>query len=192
MWWTYAKGSYGDRAPTLSKYASFAASGTGGQSIIVIPEADLVVVHRGDTDHNRNVSGTRVWAMVEAILAARTGEPKSQPRLVPLAPVAFASQLPPLAAPSVQPMTEAEVNSLVGEYDIGQPQRVRITKYRGRPFVFMPGRGDAEMFRVAEGQYTIFVVPGVTVAATRDGSGQVTELNVRLGPQTIRARRIGG
>lgn len=190
MWWTYAKNSYGDRYPELNKHASFAASGTGGQAIIVIPDADLVVVHRGDTDHNRNFSGGRVWALVDAVLAARAGKASATPKLTALTPVPFNSQLPAIVLPQVQPMTDAEINSLVGEYDIGQPQRVRITKFSGKPFVFMPGRGDAEIFRTGDGQYTLFVVTGVTMAATRDSAGQVSELNVRLGPQTIRARRV--
>src|SRR6185436_17845931 len=115
------------------------------QAIIVVPEADLVVIHRGDTDHNRNFSGGRVWALVDAVLAAKTGEAKSNPALVPLTPVPFVSQLPPLAEPVVLPMSDDELNSLVGEYEIGQPQRVRVTKFRGKALVFMPGRGDAEM-----------------------------------------------
>lgn len=190
MWWTYAKGSYGDRTPAMNKYASFAASGTGGQAIIVVPEADLVVVHRGDTDHNRNFSGGRVWGMVDAVLAAKTGEAKSNPAFVPLNPVPFVSQLPPLPEPNVLPMSDAEVNALVGEYDMGGPQRMRVTKFRGKPFVFMPGRGDAEMLRIGEWQYTIAIVPGVTIGVIRDATGQVVELSARMGPQPIRARRV--
>jgi CubicO group peptidase (beta-lactamase class C family) len=190
MWWTYDRNSYGDRYATLNKYASYAASGSGGQAIIVIPEAELVVVHRGDTDNNRYIAGERVWALVESVLAARTGSAPTNPRLMPLTPTPFASQLPPLARPAVLPMSDSEVDALVGEYDIGQPARVRITKFRGKPFVFMPGRGDAEMFRVGDGQYTIFVVAGVTIAAERDGSSPVSGLNVRMGNQTIRARRV--
>jgi CubicO group peptidase (beta-lactamase class C family) len=190
MWWTYAKGSYGDRAPTLNRYASFAGSGTGGQAIIVVPEAELVVVHRGDTDHNRNVSGARVWGLVEGILAAKTGEAKSNPSLVPVTPIAFTSQLPAEPEPKLQPMSDAEVSSLVGNYDIGQAEPVRVTAFRGKPYVYMPGRGDAEIFRVGDGQYTLLVVSGVNLSVTRDASGAVSEMTVRMGPQTIRARRM--
>jgi hypothetical protein len=190
MWWTYAKNSYGERYPTLNGFASYAASGSGGQAIIVVPDADLVVVHRGDTDHDRNVSGGRVWAMVDQILAARSGDPKPNPKLVPVTPVPFVSQLPPLPTPTILPMSDAEIDGLIGEYDIGGPAHIRVTKFRGRPFLFMPGRGDAELFRVGDGQYIIAIVPGVTIAADRDASGLLTGLTARMGNQVIRARRV--
>jgi hypothetical protein len=65
-----------------------------------------------------------------------------------------------------------------------------VTKFRGRPFLFMPGRGDAELIRVGDGQYIIAIVPGVTIAADRDASGQLTGLTARIGNQVIRARRV--
>lgn len=190
MWWTYAAGSYGPRAPTLARYASYAASGSGGQAIIVVPEAELVVVHRGDTDHNRYFPGGGVWGLVEQVLAARTGEPRPAPRLVELSPLPYESQLPPMVRPAVLPMSAGEVDALVGEYDIGQPARVRVTKFLDRPFVFMPGRGDAEMMKVGPGRYTLFVVPGVTIATESDSAGRVSVLNVRMGNTPITARRI--
>lgn len=190
MWWTYAKRSYGDRYPALNRYDAYAASGTGGQAIIVVPEAELVVVHRGDTDHDRNVSGGRVWGLVDQVLAARSGDRKTNPRLVPVTPVPFASQLPPLPEPNTLPMTGAEVDALVGEYDFGAPARIRVTKFKGRPFLFMPGRGDAELLRVGDGQYIILVVPGVTIVTERDASGQSAVLTARIGNQVITARRV--
>ncbi|HEX9564248.1 MAG TPA: serine hydrolase [Gemmatimonadaceae bacterium] len=190
MWWTYARGSYGERYRTLNQFASYAASGSGGQAIIVVPEADLVVVHRGDTDHNRYFPGGAVWGLVDQILAARTGDPRPNARLIPLTPVAYASQLPPMTRPAILPMSEAEVDALIGEYEIGQPVRARITKFKGRPFAFLPGQGEAELLKVGDGQYTIFVVPGVTVAIERDAAARVTGLTMRIGNQVIRASRI--
>jgi CubicO group peptidase (beta-lactamase class C family) len=190
MWWTYDKNSYGPRYPTLNRFAAFAASGVGGQAIIVVPDAQLVVVHRGDTDHDRNVSGASAWGLVDLVLAARTGEPKLNPKLIAVSLVPFASQLPALTPPTILPMSDAEVDALIGEYDIGQPARVRITRFRGRPFVFMPGRGDAEVLKVGEGQYTILVVTGVSFTADRDTSTQIVGLTVRMGNQVIRARRV--
>jgi hypothetical protein len=131
-----------------------------------------------------------VWGLVDGILAAKTGEATANPPLVPVQPVPFSSQLPPLPPLTSQIMTDAEVNSLVGTYDMGAPQRVRITKYKGKAFVFVPGRGEAELIKIGDGQYTILVQAGVTMSATRDASGIVTELSVRLGSEQIRARRV--
>ena len=188
MWWTYAPGSYGTRYPTLNRYRGFAARGLGGQMMMVIPEAALVVVHRADTDHNRNWPEGRVLALIDAILAARVGEPSKDARLVALAPTPFASQLPALARPQVLPMSDAEVDALVGEYEGGMPQRVRVTRFLGKAFMFVPGRGEAELLKTGEDQYTIDVVPGVSILAERDGS-RAGVLRVSLGGRTIVARR---
>lgn len=189
MWWTYAKDSFGERYGVLNQYAAYAASGTGGHAIVVVPGAELVVVHRSDTDHNRNVPGGAVWALVQALLDARTGSASANPRLMPVEPVPFTSQLPPLAMPVPQPVSAAELASLVGEYDFGQPAPVRISAFEGRPFVFLPGEGEAEMIRVADGRYTIRVVQGVTIDVERDASTRVERLTLRMGPRTIVANR---
>jgi len=190
MWWTYAPNSYGSRYTALNMYASFAAHGSGGQAIIVVPDAQLVIVHRGDTDHNRGWATGRVWALVDNILAARSGEAKADAAVVALAPLPFATQLPPLVKPQLLPTSETEVAALVGEYDIGQPLHVWITRYEGRPFLFMPGRGEAELLRTDAWRYTIAVVPGVVIAAQRDSSQQVAGLTVQMGSRTISARRV--
>ncbi|MEX2151968.1 MAG: serine hydrolase [Gemmatimonadaceae bacterium] len=190
MWWTYAPGSYGSRFTILNKYASYAGSGTGGQAVIVIPEAQLVVVHRGDTDHNRNIAGGRVWGLVESILAARRGEPKPKPALVALSPVSFTSQLPPLEQPNIMPASRTEGAALVGEYDVGAPERVRVTVFRDRLFMYLPRRGQAELLRVGEWRYTIGVLAGVTIVSDRNASGAVQSLTIRMGGQVINARRV--
>jgi hypothetical protein len=85
--------------PTLGKYTFYRALGTGEQGLWVIPEADLVVVHRADTDHGRRVEGADHWALVESILAARRTEPKPKPDLRPLQPTVLSSQLPRVTVP---------------------------------------------------------------------------------------------
>ena len=73
LWWTYAPGSLGERYPLLNTQTISVARGTGGQALFVIPGLDMVVVHRGDTDHGRNVGGPQIWTLVEQLAAARDG-----------------------------------------------------------------------------------------------------------------------
>jgi CubicO group peptidase (beta-lactamase class C family) len=189
MWWTYDRSSYGDRYPNLNRYRAYAARGLGGHMLMVIPEAELVVVHRADTDHNRSWSEGRVLALIDAVLGAKTATASTEPILGALAPVAFASQLAALPRPAIQPMSPDEVNGLTGEYDAGLPERVTVTAFMGRPFVHVPGRGEAELLRTAENRYTIEVVPGVSIAADR-AAGVVEMLRITLGGRTITARRV--
>ena len=58
MWWTYQAGSvFTAKYPTLGQNTFYRALGTGEQGLWVIPGAELVVVHRADTDHGRSVDG---------------------------------------------------------------------------------------------------------------------------------------
>ena len=59
MWWTIADGSY-------------TALGFGGHWVHVIPDEDLVIVHRADTDAGQTVSTADYITLSTMIRAART------------------------------------------------------------------------------------------------------------------------
>ena len=61
-------------------------------------------------------------------------------------------------------------------------------RYRNRPFVSVPGQGEAELFALAETVFTIRVVPGVKVVF-KDEGGNVTGVRIELGRQAIEGRR---
>ena len=100
MWWTYQSGS-----TFTAKYRGWAGtrssggSATGEQGLWVIRDADLVVVHRADTDNGRTIGSEDHWKLVESIVAARRREPQPNPGLRALRPAALASQLPPAPIP---------------------------------------------------------------------------------------------
>lgn len=190
LWWTYKAGSFGERYGPLDKYDVFAASGSGGQLLAVIPALDLVVVHRGDTDNSRPIGGGRAWAIVARIVAARVSEPKNEPRLVSLMPVPFASQLPAYVEPPFIDVPAAVQGEYYGEYDLGKDGRIRIFAWRGRPFMFLPGQGEGELFAVAKDAFTIRAVAGVTIGFERDAAGAVAGIVVRLGGRDIRATKV--
>ena len=150
MWWTYDTGSLSATDyPNLSRLHAVAAQGMGGQLIAVIPEADLVVVHRGDTDHGRNVSGRAVWSLVEAILAARRGEPKKDATFTERHAQPFASQLPEMRWPVPVALSADAKQALVGSYEFRPGMVARVFIHDGALFAFMPGRGDAELFAIS-------------------------------------------
>ena len=172
MWWTYDAGSLNaQRYPNASRYRINVGRGTGGQGIVVIPEADLVIVHRADTDHGRQVSGRDIWSMIDQILGARTAPE--------VKPVAFASQLPAFEWP--EPIALASFDAFVGSYDIGRGMTARVFVDRGKLYAFMPGKGEAELFAISPTEFYVRVDP--TARLRFDGNRVIA---------TIRGREIIG
>lgn len=158
MWWTYAKGSLpAERYPNASRYAMLNARGTGGQSVVLIPELELVFVHRGDTDHGRHVRGRDVWIMLEQILTA-FGKPGK-----PTAPMALASQLPPLEWPKTITLDAAAREALTGRYRFTPDIVATVYVHDNRLFVHMPGKGEAELFAKSPGEFWLRVDPTAEV-----------------------------
>jgi len=53
------------------------SSGTGGHRIMVLPESDLVIVHRTNTYEGKNVSANELLQMAEKIVDAKVGKGKN-------------------------------------------------------------------------------------------------------------------
>ncbi len=81
MWWVAVDGKHlpGVTLPD----GSYAARGSGGHMILVVPPLDMVVVHRVNTYFpNRSVSGTELGKLVGLILAAHESAAEKLNRFV--------------------------------------------------------------------------------------------------------------
>jgi CubicO group peptidase (beta-lactamase class C family) len=192
MWWTYAAGALGESYPALKRHDAVAGTGTGGQFVLVVPAADLVFVHRGDTDNGREVVGRDAWRIAELILSAREGEPVASPRLVPLAPVALASQAPPVPAPVYVRPSAALMREYAGSYELAPQQVVRVFVHADHLFINVPGQGEAELLGLSDSEFTIMPVAGVRVRFVRDAAGAVASVIMVLGGREMRAQRLAG
>jgi 3-mercaptopyruvate sulfurtransferase SseA/CubicO group peptidase (beta-lactamase class C family) len=190
LWWTFAPGSLGDRYPTLNRETIYMARGTGGQALALVPGIDMVLVHRGDTDNGRNVRGPDVWTLFERLAAAREGPPNASPAVRPMTPRALSSQLPEPASSTVVTLDAATMLRAAGDYEMPDGRVIRVFAEGSRLFVSVPGQGEAELFARARNEFTIKVVPGVTVRFDEDAGGRITGLAAQLGPQRIAARRV--
>lgn len=73
--------------------------------------------------------------------------------------------------------------------DLGGGAAMRVFRFRGDPYIHVPGRGEAKLIPLGHDRYTIRVVHGVDVAFRRDDSGAVTGVTLTLGGTTLRAAR---
>jgi CubicO group peptidase (beta-lactamase class C family) len=187
MWWTYAPGSLGDAYPQLDRHELYMARGTGGQALYVIPAADLVIVHRGDTENGRAVRGFDVWQIAERILAARAGEAKPSPATIALTIAPFSSQLPEATWPRFLTLDAAALARIDGSYELAPGTSIRVFLFEGRPFINVPGEGEAEMYAVSPAEFVLRVEPGVRIRFEEDAEGNVAGIVLRLGGREMRA-----
>jgi CubicO group peptidase (beta-lactamase class C family) len=186
LWWTASPGYFGPRYAQLDRRAVFYGSGTGGQLVLVIPSDDLVIVHRGDTDHGRNISGRDSWRIVEMILAAEQGTPTNATGAVPMSPLPFATQLPSMAAPAFVAIDQPLAAELEGRYHVGPNVVVQVFRFAGRLFANFPGQGEAELFALTRSEFTIRVQSGVRIQFERNDRGAVTGFSAQIGPQRFK------
>lgn len=191
MWWTYAAGSLGDDHPVLDGFDSYAASGTGGQGVLVVPGAELVIVHRGDTDNGDGAGGAAAWAVFEAIASARTGEAKAEPRLIPMRADPLAGQVAAPVPLDIVPMDEAPRADYLGVYRMQPGDRTaRVYVFRDRLFGWVEGLGDAELFPLGGDEFAVRVVPDTRVRFSRDDAGRVVRMELDYRGRVMPGERV--
>jgi hypothetical protein len=207
MWWTYQAGSpfTTARYPLLGKYTFYRALGTGEQGLWVIPDADLVVVHRADTDHSRSVGSEKHWKLVESILAARQSEaaipPATRPELTPLRPIALSSQLSPPTLPVYRDLPASTVSDYLGDYAVPHGPTefvgrkltpggtIKVFLFDRKPYMHLPGVGDLQMFPDGKDTFTARAVLGLAISFER-AKDDVTSVTFTFDGRTFNARAV--
>lgn len=178
LWWTYGAGSLGSSYPTLDAHDCFAAQGTGGQFLLVVPTAGFVFVHRGDTENERDVRGSVAWALAERILAAREAPAEDEPELVDLHVERLSDPGPPRPDHRAVAVAPERLTELVGEYAMQVPDmRVRVFLHEGRLFVHRSDGDEAELLPLSDSRFFLWV-NSYLVEFERDAAG--TAQSVRL------------
>jgi CubicO group peptidase (beta-lactamase class C family) len=189
LWWIYDAGALGASYPTLDRGPVYLARGTGGQTIFLIPSAEMVVVHRADTDNGRSVSGPLIWQLVERLAAAREGQPAANPALRPMSATPLGSALPPPPAPRFVTLAAGALSRLAGDYAMTSGGVLRVFLHDGRLFLNVPGLGEAEVFALSPLEFTLKAEAGVSIVFREDQPGAVTGLRIAMGRTTIEAVR---
>ena len=182
LWWAHPRGAFKDGSK-VDEWDKFAARGTGGQFLLVIPEQELVYVHLADTEMGRQVRGPAVWKILETVLSGRTGEAAKDPALGPVQAVPFKNPLPEVVFPPVIRVEARDLDRYAGEYAAKGGLEVVVYRWQDRLFAELRGEGESELF--AESRTKFFTKSGgARVEFLLGEDGKVTGANVQFRGQT--------
>jgi len=187
MWWVYPAGSLGTH-PELNKHDAFAAIGTGGQTVLVVPGQDFVFVHRGDTDNDRHVRGGDVWKLAEQLFAARVRERDGQPKVGPLK----AEPLPGVTAapvlPAEKPVTVAFLRSCLGDFEAQGLGRAKFFLHDDKLFARVSSGHEVQLFHEGDGAF--FARPiNLRIRFLPSDDGKLDRVDITLRGRTVRGTR---
>ncbi len=166
MWWVLDKGS-SEAHPELGGYL---ASGTGGQDILVCEDAQIVMVHRGDTDHNRHSGTGEALRLFSKILSGKTGEPAANPRLVPMKPRPLEGRLPAMPDRELVALDPSALKGLVGGYSMPNGVVVTIRALEDRLVGAHPHLGEIDLFS-ASPTWFVAANANIDIAFSLDAKG---------------------
>lgn len=139
MWWIVG----GD----LQRYGAYTATGVGTQTITVVPDLDLVFVHRVDTYAGERVGLEAILALLERLIDARMDEPAAAPRLVPLAD-------PPAPARTVD-VPEEILRRYARSYEYPSGRTVEVTLRDGELLLHDSLAGTFALLPLSETEFLI-------------------------------------
>ena len=82
------------------------------------------------------------------------------------------------------------LNEYVGRYEFAPDAVGRIFLYEGRPFIQVPGEGEAELFAMNDSTFFVRVITGITITIQRGPGGEVTGLLLSMPSGVMRAERM--
>ena len=137
------------RQPPFLDHGMYAALGVGNQFIAVLPKSDMVMVNRADTYEGERTPMPELLALIEEVLAARTGTPSQDPGLVPL------EETPD---PLITNVPEAQLREFVGTWPFpagsAEPETtLAITMGPGHLVVHEPTSGTFKLYLQPDGSF---------------------------------------
>lgn len=142
LWWVNQQ-TFGQPA--------YYASGLGGHKLHVLPEADMVVVHRVNSYLNIQEREANINQLIQLILDAKTGKPRRKPQTVPLE--VKSRKL------STVVVSEQELRSYVGKYSHPFFREVEAYLHNGKLMVKGEILGTFSLFTQGDGKFVVEDLP---------------------------------
>ena len=179
--WGYFWSCFGPRfmSGRLHKLGAYLASGVGGQGLIVVPKANLMLVTRAETF--RKIEGWgpgRLSILYNLTLDAQDRSPSLEPSLIPY-------ETPERAFRGIQ-LESSIIERYLGDYELDDGSTVKIEKTDERLMcVFiLPARGAFELVPLSE---TLFIIEDfeIPLVFEVDHEGNPLRMTMQVSPDTI-------
>ncbi len=121
------------------------ASGSGGQRICVLPQANLVFVHMVNTYNNNNVRHGNIMGLLGQLLRAKISEPKTKPHLVEY-------KAPKTTIPKIVKVKSTILNQYPGSYQHRFLGKMTI-EVKADKLVLTTGIGKFQMYPVSDDEF---------------------------------------
>jgi CubicO group peptidase (beta-lactamase class C family) len=158
LWWVFPGDP--DAGSEWQRLDRIAALGAGGHAMFIVPELDLLIVHRTDTDRGPGVSDRQGAALMDEIVQAIVGDVREDALLVDVETRPLGATPPPLAR-DWAPVPAKLIATLVGRYVDAQGAEFDLFEYDGRLFARRQSgsSSEAELFLNAEGDLISPIAP---------------------------------
>ncbi|MBN1940435.1 MAG: serine hydrolase [Candidatus Aminicenantes bacterium] len=168
MWWVAKKGNKIPHFPAVDlPDGTYSARGAGGHYMIVLPDRDMVIVHRVNTFESNNVGPNGFGLLVRKILDA--GDPAARP---------FPSQTP------------EEAGKLAGTYEREDGPPLTVTLSGASLVLKTPGQPDNKLIQVEQDVFYPILSNGTYLRFERGENGEPTGLLLRQYRGDSKARKI--
>lgn len=187
LWWIFP--ALEQPTSSYARYYRILALGAGGQTMVLIPDLDVLVVHLADTDNGRGVSDRSVEKLMALIIDARTGEPSPDLKLEPVK-VKKLSGKSPLPLPSLKSVSPQDRARLKGRYMAGG-LGLRLYQHSDRLFAQPIGQplNDVEVFLSQDGSLQS-PIASLKIEPVSNNDKSVDALRLTFRGQTVSLKRV--
>jgi CubicO group peptidase (beta-lactamase class C family) len=190
LWWVNAWRDFwrGPELTRLEQVTHTAAVGNGGQTIMVLPDQELVLVTALERAQHRDAYDSWGFYLADLFLSGMPEAPVDDAETGPLRADPLPNPPPTRPVRVAQPI-DGPLENYTGRFQVALNVVATITAADGGLFVFVPGRGEAEMFQFGPDRFFLQVAEA-DLEIERGPDGEVIAATLIEAGRRMRAARI--
>ena len=194
MWWVNPGSSdmfnLNGETSLLSQYQHVAALGNYGQMLLVVPEMELVIVHRGYRSE-KGINDQHVFELVDLFLAAKKeGKKAALPTQTMTFDVQKSSENDIFTIGMLEP-TAAEIEKVTGDYIFRNNAKISLYSWSDMLFTsgLRPEHSHLQLWKKSDGTFSSYEMP-VVIEFDRAENGESTALTLTFSGRKMKGEKL--